>query len=398
MTTGAVRSGSTPRWISVNVPRGGKYSLWALAGGQKASENNYLKPMEEGPQDYRLTIAIGSARQEVKVGQEDWHWLQLLAPTQLAKGARNVTVTFAGDGVKVDTFLLTDDAQARPDGTYRIDTAAPDKVEGLAVAKDKGPHWQKLTWQAVKAADLDHYNVYAGRDGKVQAAQAYLIGSPRSTEWVDFGLKPGTACSYLVTAVDRWGNESPPSEAAQGKTDDKELYQVLVEAEAMKGGESAVVKGTEDTKFASGNACLKLPKDQKVTLQQSIDIPQDGDYFLWLKMGALKQGDNGDWYYTNALAKVSVEVDSKAAANVKILLMNRDGQGFYWTGSYLDPRAIRLRLAKGRHDLSLDIANEPWVKATGVDMVLLTNDESLWPMPSWPGRDSRAPADTQPRP
>jgi fibronectin type 3 domain-containing protein len=80
----------------------------------------------------------------------------------------------------------------------------------LAVA---GPRRVDLTWDASTAADLAGYFVYRAR----QSGTGYERLTPqalRAQNFSDLGLEAGVPLYYVVTAVDREGNESGYSEEA----------------------------------------------------------------------------------------------------------------------------------------------------------------------------------------
>lgn len=79
------------------------------------------------------------------------------------------------------------------------------------------------------AAELDHYNVYRGDKPDFRPSLLQLVGRVSATSWIDhpqlnYGgwvnnrLEPGTTYCYRLTAVDRWNNESPASDAVAATT------------------------------------------------------------------------------------------------------------------------------------------------------------------------------------
>jgi len=71
--------------------------------------------------------------------------------------------------------------------------------------------------------DIDHYNVYRSTNPDFKCNYETLIASPSGNNYLDWGLKPlttyysPTTYYYQVTAVDRAGNESEPSEVVSAK-------------------------------------------------------------------------------------------------------------------------------------------------------------------------------------
>ena len=97
---------------------------------------------------------------------------------------------------------------------YR-DLYAPPVPEGLValVQMDARDDRVRLVWEASRAPDLAGYLVYR-RSPDTQEFQP-LTGEPiQATEYQDRDLAAGATYTYRVTAVDRTGNESAPSEVA----------------------------------------------------------------------------------------------------------------------------------------------------------------------------------------
>ena len=89
------------------------------------------------------------------------------------------------------------------------DTTAPDAVTGLAAeAADSSV---TLTWAASGASDLAGYNVYRSTGETVALTGANLITTATGTTYTDRTAANGPTYRYVVTAVDRAGNESPAS-------------------------------------------------------------------------------------------------------------------------------------------------------------------------------------------
>jgi fibronectin type 3 domain-containing protein len=92
------------------------------------------------------------------------------------------------------------------------DVAAPAAPGGLTILAQEGG--LELRWSPSPESDLAFYRVY----------RAVSSGSPEklaelpapTTSYLDKTAAPGTAYRYTVTAVDRAGNESPPSSPLLG--------------------------------------------------------------------------------------------------------------------------------------------------------------------------------------
>jgi hypothetical protein len=93
---------------------------------------------------------------------------------------------------------------------YR-DRYPPAAPEGLVALYGEGR--VRLVWKASPAADLAGYKVFR-RGPDTQEFQPLTSEPVTATELVDRNLAAGASYTYQVTAVDRLGNESPPSEPA----------------------------------------------------------------------------------------------------------------------------------------------------------------------------------------
>ena len=180
--------------VPVTLPRAGQWRLWALA---KASSP---------------TAVASGPFGEASVQAGEWAWVSFPEAASVA-GEISVALTTDAPGIEIDRIALTT-ADVPPDIE---DVTAPAAPGGLSVQAE-GRYVTRLRWDAVGAADVHHYNVYAAAGDAVQVNQERLIASPSDTEYVDWGLKAGQGYAYRVTAVDRAGNESAPSEVASAST------------------------------------------------------------------------------------------------------------------------------------------------------------------------------------
>jgi hypothetical protein len=93
------------------------------------------------------------------------------------------------------------------------DIAAPAAPTGLAVLpRDTG---LELLWGPGTEPDLGGYRVYRRAPGGERGMVAEL--PPGRASWLDEAAEPGVAYLYEVTAFDAAGNESPPTEPAEGR-------------------------------------------------------------------------------------------------------------------------------------------------------------------------------------
>ena len=99
------------------------------------------------------------------------------------------------------------------------DVTPPATPEGLLVvdvpAQDNVPAHIELSWGISSETDLAGYNLYRSEQAGVAGARANadLLRTPA---FRDMNAMPGRAYFYSVTAVDRSGNESPPSADVEG--------------------------------------------------------------------------------------------------------------------------------------------------------------------------------------
>jgi hypothetical protein len=130
-------------------------------------------------------------------------------------------VTYDGQPLESSDSNLTD-VTAR-------DVFPPSKPEGLIVTLipaqaatgnfPASPAYLELSWAIAPEHDVTGYNVYrsesASEAGKRQNAD--LLPTPA---FRDMNVAPGKTYYYTVSAVDRAGNESAPSAAVQGTTNE----------------------------------------------------------------------------------------------------------------------------------------------------------------------------------
>ncbi len=92
-----------------------------------------------------------------------------------------------------------------------VDVTAPAAPTG--VTADAGDGKNTVTWTAATDSDVTGYNVYgAAGDTVTVSAATKLTATPQAeTTYVHTGLTNGAKVSYVVTAVDAAGNESPAS-------------------------------------------------------------------------------------------------------------------------------------------------------------------------------------------
>ncbi|MCE5238109.1 fibronectin type III domain-containing protein [bacterium] len=236
---------SGPLTVSLATPKAAAWQVWARARG----EGRLSATVDSTP--------LGSvATPEKAVG-----WVKLGETKALKVGMHEVALTPSAAGIAVDRVMLTTDAALTPQGLGGMDEQSPAAPTALT-AQAEGKYAVRLKWQPATAPDFHHYNIYCGRSADLKPVQERLIASPALTEWVDWGLKPGTAYHYCVTAVDRSGHESAPSPVA-----------------------TVITAPLPSRLFA------KLDQTWDTTQQPSIELPftlpADGDWVVWGKVQSL---------------------------------------------------------------------------------------------------------------
>ena len=97
---------------------------------------------------------------------------------------------------------------APPDSGCSVDNLAPAAPGIFTVAYTAGGNL--LAWAAPAGDDIVGYRLYRGGSPGFVPSPDNLLGETALTAWIDHAADPW-AWSYLVTAVDRAGNEGPPT-------------------------------------------------------------------------------------------------------------------------------------------------------------------------------------------
>ncbi|MBA4377716.1 MAG: hypothetical protein C0395_03540 [Gemmatimonas sp.] len=97
---------------------------------------------------------------------------------------------------------------APPDSGSSVDNLAPAAPGVFTVAYTAGGNL--LAWGAPAGDDIVGYRLYRGTFPGFAPAPDNLLGETALTAWIDHAADPWT-WSYLVAAVDRAGNEGPPT-------------------------------------------------------------------------------------------------------------------------------------------------------------------------------------------
>jgi hypothetical protein len=137
------------------------------------------------------------------------------------------------------------------------DHEPPPAPSGLATTA-KSPFALDLSWQPSKVNDVSYHNVYCSTATETAPVQKNQVASPTETHVLDWGLQQDTHYTYVVTAVDRAGNESAPSTpfAVQTPAIQHRVFQHLA---------------------------LDKPIGQ-APVEVSLDLPQDDRYIVWMEL------------------------------------------------------------------------------------------------------------------
>jgi fibronectin type 3 domain-containing protein len=93
------------------------------------------------------------------------------------------------------------------------DISPPAAPSGIAVlAREEGI---EVSWSPSPESDLERYRVYRALSGGVRERLAEVAST--ETFYLDRTLPAGATALYSVTAVDKAGNESAASTAAEGR-------------------------------------------------------------------------------------------------------------------------------------------------------------------------------------
>lgn len=142
-----------------------------------------------------------------------------------------------------------------------LQSACPDHEPSPAptdvTAVPRSPFALELTWHAPAASDVSYYNVYCSTGAGTAPAQKNQVASPTETHVLDWGLQQGTRYTYVVTAVDRAGNESAPSAPLAVLT--PAIHRVFQ------------------------HLALNEPLGE-TPLEVSFDLPQDDHYLVWIEL------------------------------------------------------------------------------------------------------------------
>ena len=97
--------------------------------------------------------------------------------------------------------------QSNVDSGYSVDNIPPAQPGAFSAALESGG--VALAWSSNREGDLDGYRIYRGTSSSFTPGAENLVGAAADTDYVD--PAGGASSYYKLTAVDRHGNEGPPT-------------------------------------------------------------------------------------------------------------------------------------------------------------------------------------------
>jgi hypothetical protein len=97
------------------------------------------------------------------------------------------------------------------------DIVPPSPPIGLAVVPREGG--LEVVWSPSAAGDVAGYRIYRATGGAEAESKLVAEVEATATTWRDAQLDARVLYRYTITALDRAGNEGPPSDAAEGRPD-----------------------------------------------------------------------------------------------------------------------------------------------------------------------------------
>ena len=283
--------------LPIRVPATGSYYVWA-------------RLRANGSESAAWELALGDQQLTVATDQAEWTWVRAgSSPVSLEGGVVTTTVSTSGEAGHLDLLCLATDGDFRPQGARPEDVQPPPAPRGLQVANVRS-RANQLLWERPADPRLSHYQVYASTEPDFEPNQHTRVGSPTYEEFIDWGLQAGVEYHYAVTAVDRRGNESSPvrGRAATPAREEPpvEIQLDFVEADLTGPFERAEAGGLR----AAAYVVPEDPAENRVAWQ--VEIPRQGDYYLWLRHLRRGTGRRGD----DVNQQVRVRVNGRSVARL----------------------------------------------------------------------------------
>lgn len=358
------------------------------------------------------TVQGGNTVGKVRLNDANWTWLRALdeagkpACFIVHDGRLDLAFAIRNSSLEIDTLAITTEANGRPQSKGTLDIVPPHSPQGVQ-AESAGAGEIFVSWLASPDMDTACYNVYASASSTVTTDQKYLVGSPSKSGLLDWGLAAGSNYYYIVTAVDRQGNESAPCGAVMAGARTKPITTFHLEAEdaglelsgdgpsleahgidpECSGGKfvGVGVPGDENSfsnnPYALGERIRKLPA-KRAALTWKINVAEAGEYVLWLKLRSRDREVVFDFTLDGKPAALNA-LTSKAYlklgwydARVAQSMWGQTDKAYrwFWTNvpviNALDPRPVRVKLLPGAHEFTLGNITP----GLDVDAVVLTTD------------------------
>jgi len=392
-------------YVRQKEKRDGKLS-WKCSVPQRLADRPFklwarVKSTEKGKTGTAQILLGNKAVGMLRASSSQWQWVCADRGEFSAAGDSGeieASIVPRDGAFAVDMLALYSDPNEKPEGRGNADRTPPDAPKRL-VAEAAGDRETFISWLPSPEADAAYYNVYASADGTVAPEQRFLIGSPRETKLVDWGLKTGTTYRYVVTAIDGAGNESAPSGSASVTTPKRDEAVLVLEAESARRGETGKgasgVFADEDERCSGGafvgcripgDAGLKMPErlklpSKRTVLTWNIDVDKPGSYLVWLRLRSARRYADLDFSLDGEQILHQRVTFGWWDARTQRLIWGDLNKAYCWFSTdvpqfrKLDTRPLRLELTKGRHVFSI---GNIW-PGLDVDAVTLTSDFSWIP-------------------
>jgi len=366
--------------LGVHVPAAAAYRMWVR-----------VRRGAEGKAAWSVT-AGGNAVGNAECEETQWTW-NCAGEADLAAGPSVVELSTPDAAAQADLICLTTDAAFVPQGPRPEDRDPPDPVAGLQSERVRA-RTARLTWRPCPAPDLSHYNVYASREPFSAPAQERRIASVAECEAFDWGLRPGTTYHYLVTAVDRRGNESQPGTpvavgTAPRPTPEQRITLRFDQAGIEGGAERARGPGTIGEQYViwpydgpARDGCV--PTVEGSSAEWQIDITHPGRFTFWLRF--LARGQPAGDYTPEMKVSVPMRLDGQPLGRVSggrtdLAITDKGIRPEWWTwGPPLNSGRLQAYdLPAGKHTLKL----EGFPGELRCDVLVITDE------PSWTPEDGR---------